>query len=235
MSGGLLVGGELVPLDGVDVIGPHDAAWAHLDAGDCRPRRGRPQQLILHKTIADDVERIIPGRGPAGANQRTAEFWQHDPAHSGAHLVTGHDGTVACLADLVLVEAYHATVSNPYSIGFETCEVPGGGVYQAALEATLMTTIAICEAVGIQLQIPKRTYNGHPMKRMLDGGRDMVGVFGHRDNTEARGRWDPGDILFGLLVARGAELFDFDAHEDIEVWRARQEDLQLPRRLQPGR
>jgi hypothetical protein len=224
MNSGLLIDGKRVLVSGVNIIGPHDAAWSHLDPGDCKPRLIRPVQLILHKTIADDPELVLEGAGPFEDARLTAEYWQKDSKHSGAHLVTGDDGTVACLADLVRVEAYHATVSNLYSIGFETREKPGGGVYQAALDATVRVTLAICEHLGIQLQVP-RDYNGHPLKRMLNGGRDMIGVFGHRDNTEDRGRWDPGDLLFDMLRASGAESFDFDGGEDIATWRSRQRML----------
>lgn len=221
MSGDLLIAGELVAVPDVAVIGPHMAAWSWLSPGDCRPRTRVPTQIILHKTLADDPERVLTGAGPAGGAERTAEFWQQDPAHSGAHLVTGDDGTVACLADLVFTEAYHATVSNPYSIGFETRELVGGGVYQAALEATIRVTLAIVEHLGIQLQCP-RTYKGKPITRMLNGGADCVGVFGHRDNTTSRGEWDPGNVLFTRLVQAGAELYDFDAGEDLAEWRQRQ-------------
>lgn len=224
-SNALLVDGQLVPVPGVTVIGPHDAEWARLDPGDFCWRMARVQQVMLHKTIADDPEHVMPGKGPAGGAERDAEFWAKDPAHSGAQIVSGHDGVVGCLCDVVKCEAYHATVSNPYSIGIETCELVGGGVYQAALDATVAVTLALVEHLGIQLQVPSRTYSGHPITRMNDGGRDMIGVFGHRDNTERRGRWDPGEILFQMLRARGAEAFDFDALEDLRVWKQRQVEL----------
>lgn len=221
---GLLIGGIIVPVPGVNVIGPHDAAWAKLSPGDCRPRTAWPHQWILHKTSADYPEVVLPGAGPTGGDEATAEYWANDPKHSGAHLVTGHDGRVACLADLASVEAYHATISNPYSVGHETKELADGRVYQAALDATIAVTLAGCEALGIQLQVP-RSYSGHPLRRMLNGGKDCIGVFGHRDNTEDRGRWDPGDILFAMLRARGAEAWDFDAGEDIAAWKQRQAAL----------
>ena len=224
MSGGLLIDGEVVLVPGTTIIGPHDAAWAHLSPGDCVPRSRRPQQIILHKTIADDPEKVLAGAGPAGGAERTAEYWQKDPKHSGAHLVTGHDGVVACLADLVRIEAYHATVANLYSIGFETCELVGGGVYEAALHSTVAVTLAIAEHLGIQLQC-SRFYNRHPIQRMLHGGPDMIGIFGHRDDTEDRGQWDPGELLFDMLQAHGCERFDFDKGEDRRVWALRQADM----------
>lgn len=221
---GLLIAGVIVPVAGVTIIGTHDAAWAHLSAGDGTTRTRWPQQWILHKTIADDPERMLPGAGPSGGDEATAENWAADPKHSGAHLVTGHDGRVACLADLVLVEAYHATVSNPYSVGHETKELVGGGCYEAAMRSTVEVCLAGCRALGIQWQCPL-AYNGHPLRRMVNGGADLVGIFGHRDNTESRGRWDPGDLLFSMLKARGVQAWDFDAGEDLAFWRSVQLDL----------
>ena len=76
------------------------------------------------------------------------------------------------------------------------------------------------------------------------GGPDMVGVFGHRDvawrfpwqltpgqqrgypnGYSDRGRGDPGDEIFARLRAAGAEALDFDAREDLELWRRRQRKL----------
>jgi hypothetical protein len=224
VSGALLIQGELVIVPGVDIIGPHERAWSYLDPGDCRPRSNRPHMVVLHKTLADDPEKILAGAGKPGGAERTAEYWEQDPKHSGAHLVTGDDGVVACLADLVNVEAYHGNQANLYSIGFETRELVGGGVYQAALNSTVAVVLAIVEHLGIQLQVPT-PYRGKPLRRMADGGSDLIGIFGHRDITDQRGVWDPGDILFQMLRASGAEMFDFDLGQDKVVWAKRQEDL----------
>ena len=228
MSGGLLIGGGLCPVPGVNVIGPHDADWAHLSPGDYVMRQTLwVRQYILHKTVADDPEQILGGVGPTGADERTAEGWQaefaHDRRYAGAHLLTGHDGRVACLADLRNVETFHATVSNAWSVGHETCELKGGGVYAAAMSATVETCLTACAALGIQLQMPKLgSYTGHPIPRMVHGGPDMVGIFGHRDNTEQRGKWDPGEALFEMLAARGVEQMDFAGGEDLKIWTRRQ-------------
>lgn len=233
MSNALLVAGELVPVAGVTIVSPLEQPWCYLAMGkDGKPRTRRPQQIILHKTIADAPEHVLVElAGPAGGAEKTARYWQQSDGktlpyrNAGAHITTGEDGIVACLCDLVTVEVFHATVSNAYSIGIETREHADGGVYKASLDATIAVVLAICEHAGIQLQVPKKPYNGHPLKRMLNGGYDVVGVLGHRDNTEDRGHWDPGDLLFKMLVDAGAEQFDVDAGEDLATWRARQTAL----------
>ena len=225
---GLVVDDKIVSVDGVSIIGPHEEAWAYLSPGDCTARDGWPFQWFLHKTIADDPERVQPGLGPsgdAGGARLTAEMWQQDGKHSGAHLITGYDGETACLADLVRIEAYHATISNRYSVGHETKEQPGGVVYQGQLYAAIAVCLAGCRALGIQYQAPRLPYLGKPLRRFADGGRDLIGIFGHRDNTSDRGRWDPGDTVFGLLAARGVMLWDFDAGEDLAFWKPVQSDL----------
>lgn len=224
---GLLINGELVPVPGVTVIGPHEEQWAHLSPGDGMMRTWMPSQITLHKTIADDPERVVAGKGPTGHAERVAEYWANDPNHSGAPLVSGDDGIVACLADVVRFAGYHARSVNPYSIGIETCEQPGGTVYQAALESTVAVVRVLVERLGIQLQCPRiGTYKGNPLRRMRENPAAMIGIFGHRDNDDARGRWDPGDALFAMLKQHlGAEVFDFDAGEDLATWKERQGDL----------
>lgn len=148
-----------------------------------------------------------------------------DPAYSGAHIVIGSDGEVACLCDVVFDEAYHATVSNRYSIGIEVYQEAGGVIYEAALHAMVAVCRVLSDACGIPFQHPGRTYPGKPLARMLDGGKDCYGFFGHRDNTDRRGRGDPGDSVFAELRLSGSEPLDYDARQDIEVGKRRQAKL----------
>jgi hypothetical protein len=228
---GLLIHGASIDVDGVHIITSADAAWCRVPRSQPRPTSW-VRQYILHKTIADDPEKVLPGTGPAGGDQQTIDGWKNGV--DGAHLVTGYDGRTCCLADLGLTDIFHATASNAWSVGHEMKEQTGGGVFQATLDAAVKVCIASCRALGIQLQMPKLgSYTGHPIARMNDqgatpGGPDMIGIFGHRDNTERRGHWDPGDAIFKLLAAHGVEQFDFAAGEDRAVWMKRQRDLGVP-------
>lgn len=221
---GLLINGKRVEVDGVRIVSPDDKPWAHLAKGDGRPRSRAPQFVILHKTKADDPEVVRPGQGPFGRAERVAKFWQGDPQYSGAHLVVGGD-YAACLEDLVTWEAFHANQSNARAIGLEQYEELGGVVHQAVLDNTLRINLAIAEHCGIQLQVPKPgTFDG-PLQRFLDGGRNLVGFFGHCHVTSSRNFWDPGPRCFEMLIAAGAEAFDFRIGEDLAVWKDRQRKL----------
>lgn len=232
---GLLIDGRSVPVPGFEILSPHEIDWVDLDEHDSRPRDNRPQQAILHRTIADDPEVVLAGRGPAGGDEDVARMWHKDLKSSGAQLVTSCSGRTACLVDLCRFAAWHDSnyVSNLLAYGHEMKEVKGGGVYQATYDACLEITLVATGGgyydengervggLGIQWQCPIR-YDGKPLKRFANGGLDLVGIFGHRDVTSERNRHDPGDLIFGMLRARGVEAFDFAAGEDLDVWGNRQ-------------
>lgn len=235
---GLLIGGKPIPVPGLNIISPASAggpSWCRLDRLDYTTRRSWIRQVILHSTGGLWPQPIAPGAGPGGECARYADIWQSDPQHSAAHLVVDSAGTVACLADLVTTTAYHAEASNPWSIGIEMVQGRDGSLRQATLDATARLVAAICEAVGIPEQMPRGPYRGAPLDRMeqiaIGGGRrqlggpSCVGVFGHRDNTSARGRGDPGDAIWTALAALGFEELDYHCDEDLEVGRARQRAL----------
>lgn len=220
---GLLIDGAEVPVSGLSIVNANDEAWAKLDARDFRPRStGWVRQIVLHTTKGVWPQAVLPGSGGGGRHRTVADFWRKDPEHSAAHLVIDNDGSIACLADLAHVAAYHATVCNEWSIGIEMYQEANGGVHEAVYASAVPLVQALCRAFGIQFQIPRRPYNNAPLARMIDGGCHVVGVFGHRDNTRRRGFGDPGDEIFRRLAANGAERFDFDAQEELETWRMRQ-------------
>lgn len=236
-SGGLLISGRLVPVPGLAVIPPASHGgpdWARLDRGDMTSRHAWIRQVIVHTTAGAWPQPIIAELGSGGEGARYADIWQTDPTHSAAHLVVDSAGTVVCLADLALVTAYHAEASNPWSIGIEMVQGRDGSLRRATIDATARLVAAICDAVGIPEQMPRGPYRGAPLRRMESvdtagrhqlGGPDCVGVFGHRDNTSARGRGDPGDAIWTALAALGFEGVDYDGGEDLLLGKARQAEL----------
>lgn len=229
----ILINGQFVDVPGVRTLAPNQEPWNKLVRGV--PRSTRPQMKILHKTIADDPERIIDAHASSdrwGGARDTVEYWQHardrkgNPTPvSGTQLVTGHDGSTVCTADLWRFIGWHGHQANDRSWGHEIKETPGGYVNRAALEAAVAVTLVDTVAIGVQWQCPKSYREGHPLERFTNGGRDLIGVFGHRDVTQQRGYHDPGDAVFAMLVVRGFEAFDFAAGQDLDVWAMRQEWL----------
>jgi len=243
---GLLISGSLVQIPGLRMVAPAGyggPAWATLTTDDYRSRPSSwIRQVIIHTTKGIWPQREISGAGPGGSGKVVADFWRGDPAHSAAQIVVDTDGTVVCLADLARSAAYHAEGSNPWSIGIEMYQLGDGGIYSATLDATA-TIVAALTMSGlpgrtglfqIPAQMPRGPYRSAPLLRMESGsgsarrnfgGPNLVGVFGHRDNTSQRGRGDPGDLIFGRLAALGFEGMDYDGNEDLSRGVERQQAL----------
>lgn len=225
-KGGLLIGGIVHSVAGLDIVNPVDGpSWCKLDPGDGRRRRTPwVRQVIVHGTRGGWPQNVLPGAGKGDRAKVVADFWRGDPTHSAAHLIVDTDGKVACLCDLASTTAFHATVSNEWSVGIEMAQLGAGDVYEATLGATVRLVAALCDLLGIPKQMPDR-YEGRPLKRLLDGGPDFAGVYGHRHNTDRRGRGDPGDAVFLELAAAGFERFDLDTGADLAAWKRRQAKL----------
>ncbi len=224
----MLIDGFIVDVPGVQILPPKGESWNKLARYGARTRR--PQFKIIHKVVADDPETIDENPPTPdyardwGRARQTVEYW-YGKALSGTHLVTGHAGPTVCTADLARVVGWHANQANDLSWGHEIKEYVGGRVHRAALAATVAITLVDTATLGVQWQCPKRYIKNKPFPRFANGGKDLVGVFGHRDVTSQRGYHDPGDEVFRMLEETGFERFDFYAGEDLDVWAKRQEWL----------
>lgn len=237
---GLIIGGKEVDVPGISIRNFKDDPKLALRVGrsdganDGGVRTLPVGLIVLHTTKgipggSDKREQVIkPGLGPnTQAEERTATFWSTDPTPSGAHIVVDHDGSAACLADLKTVCAYHAGQFevNNRSIGIEIFQGSGAELYEGQLDAVRKIVDVLTSSFGIQRQVP-HTYRGVPIPRLQKlGGRDLVGVVGHRDISDNRGKGDPGDAIMKVLMENGYEQFDFFATRDLEVWKSRQQDI----------
>jgi N-acetyl-anhydromuramyl-L-alanine amidase AmpD len=237
---GLIIGGREVPVPGVPVVNFKDNPKLSLRVGlpngnNDGKRRTRPVTLVvLHTTKGipggkDKREQVIrPGKGPdTRAEDRTASFWSTDSTQSGAHIVIDHDCSVGCLADLQDVCAYHAGQSdvNDRSVGIEIYQGHQAELYDEQLETVRKVVDALTIAFGIQRQIPD-FYRNRPVLRLEEGGgKDVVGVVGHRDCSDNRGKGDPGDAIFDYLEKAGYERFDFHGSRDLDAWKERQKQI----------
>lgn len=231
---GILFGGKLYTVDGLNVVSPGDLPFVTLDAGDRMVRNSDITQIVIHTTKGLWPQHVIPGAGPGGRAKAVADFWRGDKNHSAAQFVIDNNGVVYCLCDVKKFAAYHATTANPMSIGIEIYQEAGGGIYEAALQACVKLVRFLCKLCKIPYQGPKRVYNNLPLRRMITGlpgkrGLDCIGVFGHRDiawdyikKTSTRGRGDPGDIIFDYLFKDGMAGWDYSTGGDLVFWKGMQ-------------
>ena len=229
---GLLIAGRSVLADGLDIINSSDADWCRLSTEDYRARRTTwPRAIVVHSTGGNWPQMVCPGAGRRGHAAQIADMWSGrdrgggERTCSGSHLIVDFDGLVACLADLQYVTSYHATSVNDVTIGIEMCTLPDASIYQATIDATVKLCRVICDEMRIPFQVNASRYTGHPIPRLAAGGADAVGIYGHRDQSEQRGRGDPGDAIYEALTAAGAEPLDFARGEDLERAKARQRYL----------
>jgi hypothetical protein len=225
---GLLIAGLLHEVPGVECLSPGAGSppWLRLAPGDyCQRKTKWIRQIVIHTTKGIDPQAIRPGRGPGGRDKVVADFWRNDPQHSAAHIVVDTDGSVACLADLATVAAYHATSANDLSLGIEMYQEGDGSIWQATIDSTVAICGVIADALGIPRQLHHAPYAGRPIARLVTGGADVVGLYGHRDQTDRRGRGDPGGAIYAALRGAGWEGFDYGARQDLDRWIARQQKL----------
>ncbi len=238
---GLIIGAAPESVPGLTCTSWHDNPKLRLHIGEDgapRPPGTWIRAIVLHTTRGipggTDLrpQKILPGLGP---NRNTAvntnSWWSTDGRSAGAHLVVDFDGSVACLADLALEQTYHATSVNPHTIGIEIAQGSDAELYEGQLDAVVVLVDWLTSRFQIQRQIPDR-YRG-PVPRLESGGHDVVGVYGHRDQTSARGFGDPGSAVFDRLSAR-YEAFDLLTGSDLSTWTRRQRALGIAGDGLPG-
>jgi N-acetylmuramoyl-L-alanine amidase len=230
-------------IDGVplDPPGLATASWRDVPAMRVLPADSRMRvtrwirSFIVHTTQGDEPQIIHPGTGEGGLASKTVRAWQQDSRHAGAHIIIDADGTVWCLADLIREATYHAKAINEVSIGIELAQTPHLETWEIQYQSLIVLLDALTSHPKIQIQ---RQYHApylgeeHAVERLADGGKDAIGIFGHRDQawsferkTMLRGRGDPGDEVFKYLAAAGYEAFDFERNEDKTTWGERQSRL----------
>lgn len=227
---GLVIKGKQVEVAGLKITNFLDDPKLRLRPGqDCRARHTTwVRGIVVHTTKgipggSDKRPQILhPGVGPdTKAEERTAHWWSTSPLQSGAHLVVDADGSIGCLADLARETAFHAGQVNEYTVGIEIFQGADAGLFAGQLEATVILIDALTRLFGIQRQFHAPYRNG-PIRRLLQGGADVVGIYGHRDATNNRGFGDPGDFIFQFLEKAGYEKFDFFKGNDKIEWKGRQ-------------
>jgi len=227
---GVIIDGrnELIP--DLDVVNYKDDTRLKLVPGhSMRNRKTRwVRSIVLHNT-KNIPTTISPGRGKSlDIGARVARYWSTSPKPAGAHLIVDWDAKVYCLADLLQDATYHAGSMNEVSIGIEVFEDEHGRIYDDQLTAVVLLVRWLCRRFGIQMQVQNflPAYDGD-VDRIVAGGKDCVGVFGHCHQYWSGKRFDPDHDILQVLVDNGFRHFNFQAREDIVYWKLIQSKLGL--------
>lgn len=227
---GLVVGGELVEIDGLTTTSFRDDAGLILCAKVKRTRQPQTKILgvVLHTTKGipggHDLrpQDIRDGAGePIGAGVRCVRSWNaaaNDPDEkkrklASAHLVMDFDASVACCADLKREVTYHAGKVNERTIGIEVYQGSDAELYQAQLEGVVILCTWLCDNFDIVKQV-QWPYHKKAVSVLEAGAFKCTGIWGHRDCSNNRGEGDPGDPMIQALVDSGFDAVDFELPPD---------------------
>lgn len=256
---GLIINGRVEPIDlrilpammmlvgpdgGIGVKIKTENYWQNaklkLKAGeDMRDRRTRwIRQIVLHCTKVRKAN-IEPGFGKdTNVGERVNLFWSTNKRAGGAHLTVDHNGTIYQHADLGEDCAFHGGSVNDHSIGIEIYLGTGSGdktntVYEGQLQVVAMLVNWLCYRFGIQRQMPRRE-DRYEIPRIKAGGRDFVGVIGHRHQYKGKAPHDPCDAVIELLGDNGFMEFNVQKEEDKDHWKPIQKSYGLKEDGVPG-
>lgn len=226
---GLAINNQNVEVPGLNIVSYLQNPKLRLSSGDRRTRNTKwVRSIIIHTTMGIDPTIVIPGFGPdLKADERIVEYYNSDPEHNGCHICIDADASIGCYADLLLDTTYHATSINEVSVGIEIKQTVKGEIWQAQIDAVVVLVDAITNFLGIQRQVHYPYTKYRPVPRLVSGGKDAIGVFGHRDQTTRRGPGDPGDPVFDALRESGYLAFDYVKDEDLDFWRRFQKRWKL--------
>lgn len=248
---GVVMNGKVVPVPGIDVANylenPKLAILTPED-GYVSGENWRARNITLHTTRGipggkDKRPQVLhPGLGPdTNVGERSAAYCRNNPDSVGAngrarngghHLTFDGNGKLYCHMDLIRVVGYHGRACNRHSIGIEIWQDGRtAGLWEGQLAAVVAfldwLTRSVVTQTGAPAPIQRQVhfpYLGRPISRLGLGanGRNVVGIYGHRDADDNRGAGDPGDFIFQKLITAGYERYNFGANQDLEVWEKRQ-------------
>lgn len=221
---GLTIGKKEEQVSNLNIANFIDDPTLKLKQGhSCRSRHTRwVRSIIVHNTKNIPVV-IKPGKGPStNVGKRVVNWWSLNPTPAGAHIIIDWDGVIYCLTDLLEDAAYHASKMNENSIGIEVYENDQGVVYEAQVNALVELVVWLCHRFNIQMQMP--VYDNKQIDRLVSGGNDCVGVFGHCHVWYQGKKYDPSINIFKALMNTNLfKQFDFQNKKDLEFW----EDIQF--------
>ena len=252
----IVLGGKRLEIPGVQTVSWLDDP-KRVPQAKGQKRTTFPRAVVAHTVHGKRCARLKPGGKPSRQDEWYARFQTTATPPRSWDFTVDTDGSVAWSNDPAERYTWHAGHVNGYTVGFEMVQDQDGAMYEDTIVAAARVVCFLVRALGIQPQVFCR--NGAPHAGRIPrldpdaGGRNLVGVYGHRNVfvwptrldpatgkrvadkargvVATRGPGDPNDFLFEALVRCGFEAFDplppagGGDPEDVRVWKGRQKVL----------
>ena len=208
---------------------------------DKTKREKRIRGIVCH-THEGLRGKLLPGTGPnTTLDERLVMYQTNTDRYVSWDYTIDQNGDITCQNDPVIDYTWQGNMTNGYTLGFEMVQKINpdktGDLFEKEVESTVQLIDFLTLALGIQRQIPWDSVKNKPASKVItrmETGKDVVGIYGHRNITEKRGEGDPGDAIFYALKNAGYECFDYGKDEDKTVWKQRQATLGLSTEDQDG-
>lgn len=211
---------------------------------DFNPRTLWIRAIVLH-TVHGKSGKLLPGIKPSTRAESYAKYQANTSRDVSWDYTIDTDGTVVVSNDPVRVFTWHAGDVNPFTVGIEFVQDDNGDIYEGQMLAGVRFLDVLTRELAdaghpIQRQVPMAP-NGDPVRGVIgriennDSAKQVVGIYGHRNQTSNKPAGDPGDAIFRALLRAGYKGFNLDAKDDLTFWKDVQARLGLPADGIPGR
>lgn len=210
----LVLDGTLVELSGFDTKCFANDPTVPRTTDGSRRVAADTKGIVIHTVTGQPFQpRLLPGSRPSEHAERLARYQAYSKRKVSWHFTVDTDGTIVQSADPGRWVCWHAGGVNPWTIGIELCQGPGGELYEVQLAAMRALVKLLCATFKIRERLPVRAGTGRPhggvIPRLQGSAAPWSGVFGHRNQTEEKGHGDPGDAPFEALLRAGFEAVPF--------------------------
>lgn len=232
----VILDGEKISTPGIETISWLDDPKVP-QATDGGTRTQWIRAIVLH-TVKGKLGGIQPGVKPSNRAETYAKYQASTSRDVSWDYTIDTDGTVVVSNDPIKRYTWHAGSVNGFTLGIELVQEENGDIWQGQIDATVKFLDWITRELAdrghpIQRQIPI-TGMGTPVRGTISRivkaseAKRVVGIYGHRNQTNNRGPGDPGDHIFNALLNAGYKGFNLEAKEDLIFWESTQRLLGMP-------
>jgi hypothetical protein len=224
-----------IVLNGEKIATPGLETFSWLDdhnvpkTTDVNPRTQWLRAIVMH-TVHGKTGKLLPGLSKPNTRAESYAKYQASTSRDVSWDYTiDTDGTIVASNDPVKFYTWQATSVNPFTLGIELVQEDNGDLYEGQIAVAVQFLDCLTRELAdrghpIQRQVPM-SVNGTPVKGVIsrianaEMAKQVVGVYGHRNQTSNRGAGDPGDFIFDALLRAGYKGFNLETKDDVTFWK----------------